>query len=145
MCDYSLHLVASRPAKVGDQLVTTNFTESLTRGFAALGEPNVAVCVRPGTELAFESEVRYESAFSLFRKGKVLTQHKVARFRQINLHNPNVHHDALEFPDGQMMMVTRLISGQRATILQLPVSLHDQCHGADATTDQAVMPTLITR
>ena len=32
MCDYSLHHVTSRPAKVGDKLVTTNFKNSVTRG-----------------------------------------------------------------------------------------------------------------
>ena len=57
MCDYSLDLVASRPAKVGDKLVTTKFEYSMTRGFAAIGEPNVAVCLLPGTEVAFEKEV----------------------------------------------------------------------------------------
>ena len=51
MCDYSLHYVASRPAKVGDKLITTRFRESSTRGFAAVGEPNVAVCLLPGTEI----------------------------------------------------------------------------------------------
>ena len=54
MCDYSLHHVASRPAKVGDKLVTTQFNNSITRGFAAVGEANVAVCLLPGTEVAFE-------------------------------------------------------------------------------------------
>jgi hypothetical protein len=54
MCDYSLHHVASRPARVGDKLVSTSFVNSGTRGFAAVGEPNVAVCLLPGTELAFE-------------------------------------------------------------------------------------------
>ena len=54
MCDYSLHHVANRPAKVGDKLVTTKFRESSTRGFAAIGEPNVAVCLLPGTEIAFK-------------------------------------------------------------------------------------------
>jgi hypothetical protein len=57
MCDYSLHLVASRPAKVGDKLVSTNFANSMTRGFAAVGEPTVAVCLLPGTEVAFERDV----------------------------------------------------------------------------------------
>ena len=51
MCDYSLHHVASRPAKIEDKLVTTKFSNSVTRGFAAVGEPDVAVCVLPGTEL----------------------------------------------------------------------------------------------
>lgn len=120
MCDYSLHLVASRPAKVGDKLVATDFAQSITRGFTAIGAPEVAVCLLPGTELAFETAVQYDRAFSLF--GKAIVEHKVARFRQLNMDDPHVHHDALEFPGGQMVMVTRLIPGQRATVLQLPAS-----------------------
>ena len=50
MCDYSLHSVASRPANVGDQLVATDFVQSMTRGFAAVGEPGAAVCLLLGTE-----------------------------------------------------------------------------------------------
>jgi hypothetical protein len=121
MCDYSLHQVASRPAKVGDQLVTTNFEKSITRGFAAVGEAGLAVCLLPGTELAFENYVRYDRTFSLF--GKPFVPHRVARFRQVNVDNPNVHHDALEFPDGQIVMVTRLTPRQLASVLQLPASL----------------------
>ena len=105
MCDYSLHSVASRPAKVGDQLVATDFVKSITRGFAAVGEPDVAVCLLPGTEVAFEDDVQYDRAFSMFGKARV--GHKVARFRQINMHDPHVHHDALEFPGGQIVLVTR--------------------------------------
>ena len=33
MCDYSLHDVASRPAKVGDKLISTHFPNAITRGF----------------------------------------------------------------------------------------------------------------
>ena len=117
MCDYSLDLVASRPAKVGDELVTTMFENSMTRGFAAIGEPNVAVCLLPGTEVAFEQEVKYERF--LFPKMK---PGKTARFRQINGGKPMVHHDALEFPDGETVLLTRLCEGQHATVLQLPAS-----------------------
>jgi len=60
MCDYSLQHVASRPAKVGDKLVSTKFSNSITGGFAAVGEPSVAVCLLPGTEVAFEKEVECE-------------------------------------------------------------------------------------
>jgi hypothetical protein len=127
MCDYSLHLVASRPAKVGDKLVATDFARSITRGFSAVGEPDVAVCLLPGTEIAFEEEVQYDRAFSLFGKARV--EHKVARFRQVNMDDPHVHHDALEFPGGQIVMVTRLMPGQRATVLQLPASASE--HGRD--------------
>ena len=53
MCDYSLNFVASRSARVGDRLISSRFRASLTRGFAAIGEPQVAVCLLPGTEVAF--------------------------------------------------------------------------------------------
>ena len=118
MCDYSLHSVASRPAKVGDKLVVTDFARSITRGFAAVGEPDVAVCLLPGTELAFEDDVQYDRARGLFGKARV--DHKVARFRQVNMDDPHVHHDVLEFPGGQIVMVTRLVARQTATVLQLP-------------------------
>jgi hypothetical protein len=124
MCDYSLHLVASRPAKVGDKLATTEFAKSITRGFAAIGEPEVAVCLLPGTELAFEDDVRYERAFSLF--GRVRINHRVARFRQVNMTDPNAHHDALEFPDGRIVKVTRLVAGQTTTVLQLPAAAQQE-------------------
>jgi hypothetical protein len=121
MCDYSLHLVASRPAKVGDKLVSTRFSNSMTGGFAAVREPNVAVCLLPGTEVAFEKEVEYELGFlTNWAHGKKLSG-KVARFGQVNKDKPNVHHDALEFPDGQVVLVTTLRDGQHATVLQLPV------------------------
>jgi hypothetical protein len=137
MCDYSLHLVASRPAKVGDKLVATDFAQSITRGFTAIGAPEVAVCLLPGTELAFETAVQYDRAFSLF--GKAIVEHKVARFRQLSIDDPHVHHDALEFPGGQMVMVTRLIPGQCATVLQLPagVGTRETIHKHDGTEQRA--------
>jgi hypothetical protein len=122
MCDYSLHLVASRPAVVGDKLISTDFARSITRGFAAVGDAETAVCLLPGTELAFEDNVTYDRAFSLFGKARV--GQKLARFRQINMDDPNVHHDALEFPGGQIVLLTRLSPGQRATVLQMPATVH---------------------
>ena len=65
MCDYSLHHVATRPAKIEDKLVTTKFTNSITRGFAAVGEPHVAVCLLPGTEIAFDENVECEPSFGI--------------------------------------------------------------------------------
>ena len=116
MCDYSLDFVASRPAKVGDKLVTTKFKNSVTRGFAAVEEPTVAVCVLPGTEIAFGQEVEY--CHSLLPKQKVAE--RLARFR--NLEQASGHHDALEFPNGKIILLARLGEGQHATVLQLPAS-----------------------
>jgi hypothetical protein len=121
MCDYSLHGVAARPARIGDKLVTTQFWNTTTRGFSAVDEPTVAVCLLPGTEVAFENKVkRHLTGFLLlFRRTKPLP-HQVARFRQVNMDNPCTHHDALEFPDGQVVLLTHLREGQRAAVLQLP-------------------------
>ena len=93
MCDYSLMHVKSRPASTGDKLRTSNFGTG-TRGFAAPSDPGTAVCVLPGTELAFNSEIARDQ--------------------------PHMHHDVLELPDGQTLLLTFLCEGQEATVLQLP-------------------------
>ena len=110
MCDYSLHDIVTRPAKVGDKLTSTSFNRSISRGFCAVGEPNLAVCLVPGTELAFEREVECDPAIPFFRNRRL--GHKVARFRQINMQRRDLHHDALEFPDGKIVLVTKLTEGQ---------------------------------
>jgi hypothetical protein len=118
MCDYSLHHVASRPAKVGDKLVSTKFINTPTGGFSAVDNPNVAVCLLPGTEIAFEHDVECEAALGILPSRKI--GQRLARFRQVNMDQPCVHHDALEFADGKVVLVTRLREGQRATVLQMP-------------------------
>jgi hypothetical protein len=87
MCDYSLHHVVSRPARVGDKLVSTGFSRSGTRGFAAIGEPNVAVCLLPGTEVAFEAEAQYEHSLDRLMPGLRFgfVGESLARFRQVNM------------------------------------------------------------
>jgi hypothetical protein len=118
MCDYSLQSIKSRPAKVGDRLTTHNFGTG-TRGFAASENPSVAVCVLPGTELAFADEVkRLPTRLWPWHDGAI--PHKTAIFRQINKGKVAVHHDALEFPDGQVVLLTFLCEDQDATVLQLP-------------------------
>ena len=128
MCDYSLHLVASRPARAGERLISTRFGTSVTRGFASVEDRNVAVCLRPGTELAFEAEVRCDAGFA-FRSRRF--GHKVARFRQVDMHRPDVHHDALEFPNGETVLLTRLVEGQEATVLQLPARPRTSAEAAE--------------
>ena len=118
MCDYSLHAVASRPAKAGETLVTTSFYGTSTRGFAAKDEPSVAVCLLPGTELAFEQEVKYDRQWLLNRR----TGFSVARFCKIEPRALGQHHDALSFPDGSTVFVNILSEGQYARVIQLPVA-----------------------
>ncbi len=115
MCDYSLQNVRSRPAKIGDKLVTRDFRTG-TRGFADVDNTDVAVCVMPGTELAFTSEVACFPAGLLGWK----TSHRTAIFRQVNKEKAATHHDALEFPDGRVVLLTSLCESQIASVLQLP-------------------------
>ena len=122
MCDYSLHAVASRPAKVGETLVTTGFYGTSTRGFAAKEEPGVAVCLLPGTEVAFEHDVRYNRNWLSTKSSGF----RVARFCSIEPDRPHQHHDALAFPDGNMVLVNLLSEGQYARVLQLPVIRREQ-------------------
>ena len=119
MCDYSLESVRSRPAKVGDKLTTRDFG-TCTRGFAAAEDAEVAVCVLPGTELAFSGPVTVAD-FRFVVNWRVETlAHATAIFRQVNKTEPLKHHDALEFPDGRIVLLTRLSEGQEAMVLQLP-------------------------
>jgi hypothetical protein len=118
MCDYSLHNVKSRPAKVGDKLTTRDFGTG-TRGFAAPGDASVAVCVLPGTELSFADDVTCLPIGLLAWRERVIN-HKTAIFRQINKDRVAAHHDAVEFPDGEVVLLTLLCEGQQATVLQLP-------------------------
>jgi hypothetical protein len=96
------------------RLLASSFSRS-SHGFAAIGEPNVAVCLLPGTEIAFDKEVKKMGFWLAKRTGQT-----TAVFRQLDKNIPSVFHDALEFADGQIVLLTRLKRGQRATVLQLP-------------------------
>ena len=118
MCDFSLQSVKSRPAKVGDKLTTRSFSTG-THGFAASEDADVAVCVLPGTELSFSREITCQTG-GLFPWRYKVMNHTTAIFRQVNKQRVAAHHDALEFADGQIVLLTLLAEGQQATVLQLP-------------------------
>jgi len=146
MCDYSIRHVAARPAKVGDKLVTASFDKAENRGFAAVGEPDVAVCLLPGTELALERVVEYDHAFARFfpkLRSRKTGGHKVARFRQVNMNTVGVHHDALEFPNGKKVLVARLLPSQHATVLQLP-AMPDASGHLETQVENAQERSLVT-
>ena len=115
MCDYSLHVVSWRPAESAETIITSEFVGTKTRGFASPADPTTAVCLRPGTEVVFETNAY--TAGLVFRRS---VGERLARFRQINLNEPAQHHDALEFANGTIVLVTALAVGQKATVLQLP-------------------------
>jgi hypothetical protein len=118
MCDYSLHALATRPAEVGETLITTTFRGTSTRGFASERDPTVAVCMLPGTELAFTEDVKYDNRWIWTRT----VGFRVGKFNTIDPHVRDRHHDAIEFPDGSYVLVTQLCEGQQVSVLQLPVT-----------------------
>ena len=71
----------------------------------------------PGTELAFEQNVKYDNRWIWTRTSGF----RVGKFNTIDPHFRERHHDAIEFPDGSYVLVTQLCTGQRATVLQLPM------------------------
>ena len=114
MSDY----VKSRPAKAGEKLRTQHFHPGRV-GFASPEDASTAVRVLLGTELAFATAIRC-SLRGLFGWKVILLNHTTVTFRQVNKDNPRTHDDALEFPDGRMVLLTHLLEGQEATVLQLP-------------------------
>ena len=50
MCDYSLEMYGSRPAREGELYVTTRFPSG-SIGFAAPGDPRIPVCVQCDTKV----------------------------------------------------------------------------------------------
>lgn len=125
MCDYSLSSVKSRAAAKDDQLIVRNFGTG-TKGFSDLKDPTTAVCVLPGTELAFDQEIKspYLKAgvveFLLLKKQAPSSA--TAIFRQINVHDRHSHHDCLELPDSRQILLTHLVEGQTCRILALPAA-----------------------
>jgi hypothetical protein len=129
MCDFSLQNTRSRPAKVGDKLGTRDFGTG-TRGFADVNDVGTAVCLMPGTELAFAGQVACLPAGLLGWKTKTIN-HQTAIFRQINKDKATAHHGALEFPDGSIVLLTVLQEGQAASVLQLPAQPQTQAEARE--------------
>ena len=139
MCDYSLEAVKSRKAVVGDKLTIKKFGHG-TSGFMAAGDDSVdptAVCLLPGTELAFDAPVKVRAhytastvpnshgSYSTEYSEEAEIEHKVARFTKIDETQAFRHHDGLEFPDRlgvAPVLLTNLLEGQTATVLQMPVT-----------------------
>lgn len=122
MCDYSLQFISSRSAVAGESLITRHL--GITTGFVPVNGDEVAVCVLPGTEIAFDEEIvaaglghprYYPPAFRTMGTN-------VGRFRQVSKDLPDVHHDALELPNGDVILLAWLKPDQKATVLQLPAA-----------------------
>lgn len=129
MCEFSLEAVKSRPAAVGDKLVTLRFSTG-TCAFIDESTEDTAVCLLLGTEVAFEAPVT--------ALGTSVTFPMTARFGK-DVSDPDAvkHRDTLEFADGRELLLTLLRTGQRATVLQLPAKAKPEM-APEAKTDRAL-------
>src|SRR5271157_682577 len=120
MCDYSLEAMASRPAVVGEKLITHKFA-SHTTGFAEPNKTEMPVCVLPGSELAFDSPIKVNEGSWSAGWIETTLDATVAVFAQ----DPkpeygNTWRDCLELVDGRRFKLNQLIEGQTVSVLQLP-------------------------
>jgi len=122
MCDYSLQAVKNRAATVGEKLVTTQFPNASTKGFSGVNDPETAVCVLPGTEIAFDETIKTGTGYWMTIGDVKNTGQFVGIFRQLHKDCATQHHDALELPGGETVMLHNLVTGQKATVLQLPAT-----------------------
>jgi hypothetical protein len=143
MCDYSLSACKTRDAQVADELISGAIVNeygnrTTTKGFYTKGVEDVAVCLRPGTELAFEMDVAFLDKHHYSVKERKVAS-RVACFREVNESVKYKHHDALEFSDGTVVFLNDLVEGQRCRVLQLPATVKqfhaEGSHPADASVE----------
>jgi hypothetical protein len=122
MCDYSIKAASTRDAAKDDKLVVHDFGCG-TKGFVSrTGDQDVAVCVRPGTEIAFDEPIKVVETGFFMVGFKVVEYPATAVFAQVNKDVERMHHDCLQFADGRQVMLTKLTGGQTARVLQLPAA-----------------------
>ena len=118
--------VASRPAVVGDELtLTRSYGGSSSKGFFPTSEENstTAVCLIPGTELAFAEPIKINACDSFYYESDhVVSEYSVAKFveKGSKENDKFQYHDALELPNGRQVILQALPMGQKCTVLQLP-------------------------
>lgn len=110
---------------------TKGFMDSNTLASERVCSDDVAVCLLPGTEIAFSQPIEY--AVANWSSDYQNTGCSVARFRQINTGNAMTHHDAIELPDGQQILLTCLKEGSEATVLQLPATPKNEVEAKEQT------------
>ena len=64
---------------------------------------------------------------------------RVGKFGKIDPHVHDRHHDAIEFPDGNYVLVTQLCEGQRVSVLQLPVTEGERAKVTEARPAESIV------
>ena len=119
MCDYSNEEQASRPAKIGDQLVTAGIGEFDCVGMVSLDEPDVAVCLLPGSRLKITGGV----SVALQKKLQISpTDHVTFEKRDVPAGQSD-YSDSLHFDShvsGELILLQDLPTGVGFEVLSVP-------------------------
>ena len=76
-------------------------------------------------------------------RGSVIS-HRTAIFRRINREHQWANHDALEFPDGEIVLLTYLLEDQEATVLQLPAAEKQPASSAEVPISGQLVGFILT-
>lgn len=130
MCDYSLEMYRSRPARVGEQYVTTQFASGSV-GLTAPGDCHTAVCLMADTKLKLEHiPERVQRTFCLTASEEaVFVRMERSGFFGHFRGETGSHRDAIRFGNGAEVLLQRLGAGIKVSIIDalevpLPMEQH---------------------
>jgi hypothetical protein len=117
MCDYSLEMYGSRPAREGETYVATRFPSGSV-GFASPGDPRTAVCVACDTVLLLS-----EIPKTLQETCGIGAREQVTFVRL----EEGLHRDGVRFDNGKSISLQQLKPGVAATIVKqkIPADMVD--------------------
>jgi hypothetical protein len=109
MCDYSLEMYGSRPAREGELYVSTRFPSG-SIGFAAPGDPRIPVCVQCDTKVVLtDVPASMQRTYGIGAEVEtVFAQRETGLYR-----------DGLRLKDGRFMSLQELQPGVGAYIPSL--------------------------
>jgi hypothetical protein len=122
MCDYSMHAIKNRKAVVGDKVKTSDFMRTSSPGLESLTEPGVAICLIPGTGVEFDEPVQHRDIGLNFNTP---IPFKIGRYVRKAGHETEFK-DAVQFPDGSMVLMAYLVTNQTGTVTYVPEEIVKQ-------------------
>lgn len=109
MCDYSLEMYRSRPAREGEEYRTHRFTSG-SIGFVSPGDDNTAVCMAYDTCIRLDNVPEaVRTAYGVTSPAEVVFAHK----------DNGAYRDAVRFANGTVLSLQQLGAGVSARVTRL--------------------------
>jgi hypothetical protein len=106
MCDYSLEAYRSRPAREGEQYVTSRFTSGSV-GFIAPGDTVTAIC------MAYDTRLTLENIPQAIRRALGVKAKELVTFARLE---SDFFKDGVRFANGAQVTLQRLGPGVKASV-----------------------------